>query len=181
MWYRVIYNMEETGILPHVVHESLLDLHNRYIRERYNAEPSEVEELDDVWLDPGGMVCTLTEPYNITLDDETNIKVKEEHICMVADYFFNKDMYKLMGEAYLENKRLKNIQARFLSDDAVKVYMAYYILVMDHETYLKISSVLEGKYIKGLETYFKLVEKLSGHQPVYDLNYYFPHIEPAEA
>jgi len=178
MWYRVTYTKET--IRPHIIHKDFLELHHRYILERYAAAPKEVTEVDDILLDPGGMIALATEPITLAAEN-CMATIKSEHVCVVADYFFNKEIYELVKSAYDNNEADPKLRARFLSEDCMKIYMEYNVLVMSPGDYLNISSKLDEHYISGLETYFNLIEKLSGINEFQELTYYFPNIEPAEA
>ena len=178
MWYRVTYTKE--AIRPHIIHKDLLELHHRYILERYAAAPKAVTEVGDILLDPGGMIALATEPI-VLMADRFVAKIKSEHVCVVSDYFFNKEIYELVKKAYDNNEADPKLRARFLGQGCMKIYMEYSVLVMSPEDYLDISSKLDEQYISGLETYFNLIEKLSGANEFQELTYYFPHIEPAEA
>tara|TARA_B100000131_G_scaffold321663_1_gene373112 strand:+ start:2355 stop:2891 length:537 start_codon:yes stop_codon:yes gene_type:complete len=178
MWYRVTYTKDT--IRPHLIHEDLLDIHHRYILERYKSDPELVEKTDNVLLDPGGMIAMATEP-EIIVGDEYIAEIKAEHICIVSDYFFNKEIYEIIKEAYDNKVEDPKVGVRFLSDDCIKVYMQYYVVVMKPEHYLDIASKLDDKYMSGLETYFKIIESMSSVSEIQEITYYFPNIEPAEA
>jgi hypothetical protein len=180
MWYSLKYDLEKHNIRPHVVEGDLLSWHNKYIVDTYTAAPNKVDELSEIYLDPGGMVLIGREPYRYALDDGTIMCVKKEHVWSAVDYFFSREIYST-AESHTASKIHPDLQVRVIDNSIVKVYLDYYVLVLKKETYLSICDMIEDRYTESLADYLNLLTGSFGIGEEEELIAYASAIDPAEA
>ena len=180
MWDSIKYDLKKADILHHIVEKDLATWHHKYILEEYQAVPNGIESIKEIYLDPGGMMIIGSDPHIYKLDDGTNIKIKEEHIWAIVEYFFNRDLY-LEAKNHKESKYKSGSNIRVIDDKIVKVYFGYYVLVLKTETYLSICDAIEVDYISSANTYLKILTDLIEPSGVEDLIDYASLFKPAEA
>ena len=180
MWYNVQYELEEDGITPHVVQGDLLEWHNEYILKEYNKAPKSVTELTEAFLDPGGMLIMGTKPLSFKLNDDEEVKVKKEHVWTATDFFFNREIYEI-AKAHTESKIHPDLRMRVINNKIEKVYLSYYILVLNVESYLSICDFLESEYLNGMNEYLDMMDRLMLGEEISKLLEYVKHLEPGEA
>ena len=155
MWHSVRYK-QGTGIFPHVVQEDLLDWHYDYIKNTYSLDHEESNEANSAWIDPGGAIMKDIETISIKNNGNELIKVRAEHILIALENYFSTDIYDSALHAYLEEDSPVVYPVRIKSDNIIKVYFPYYILVTTHENYLAICEGLERCYIDGINAMIKM-------------------------
>ncbi len=160
MWYLVTYPIDK-GLFSHVVEESCLEEHNLYIKEKYDAEPNWVKEIDMIRIDPGGIMLKDGGSQSFSIGGSDVATINDEHILTSIDYYFSLD---LLGDA-LERmmnpeEDSKGYTVRVLKEDIVKVYQPYSILVMRADMYMFIAESIEKFYMAGLQAYYNLAPYL---------------------
>tara|TARA_B100000287_G_C20443926_1_gene706757 strand:+ start:45 stop:593 length:549 start_codon:yes stop_codon:yes gene_type:complete len=160
MWYLITYPIEK-GLFSHLVEESCLEEHNKYIKEKYDAEPSWSKEIDKVRIDPGGIMLSNSEPSLIDLPDGSTAEINNEHILSVIDYYFSMDILADASDRIMNTpEEDKGYTVRVLKEDIIKVYQPYIILVMRADVYMHIATRIEKLYLKGLHAFYDMASIL---------------------
>lgn len=159
MWHLVTYHMSK-GLFSHIVEDSCLEEHNKYIKEKYDAEPEWTKEVDQINLDPGGMMRTNGSQTVIDTEDECKFVVNDEHIIPAIEYYFSIDLLINASERRIDGEDDSGYTVRIIKDDIIKVYQPFMILVMRADMYMDIAGSIEKLYLKGLNSYLELVSTL---------------------
>ena len=156
MWHSVRYK-QESGIFPHVVQEDLLDWHYNYIKTTYNLDHEDSDKASSAWVDPGGAIMKDIETISIKNADIELVKIRAEHILVAVEIYFSTHIYDQALATYLEvDNDPVSYPVRIKSDNVIKVYFPYYILVTTHENYLAICDGLERCYLDGINAMIKV-------------------------
>lgn len=82
-WQTLIYS-RESKVRNHFCHPLAAKGRRLYIHERYNAEPTEIRQMDSMWLDMGGCVCLDDPKESIYLGGGRSFGCWSHHISSVV-------------------------------------------------------------------------------------------------
>lgn len=160
MWHLVTYHMSK-GLFSHIVEDSCLEEHNEYIKDKYDAVPEWTKEIDEISLDPGGMMLANGGKTAIETSDGCRFVLNNEHILAAVSYYFSMEILIDASERRINDpENDKGFTVRIIKDDIVKVYQPFMILVMRADMYMDICDSMERIYLKGLNAYFDLMATL---------------------
>ena len=149
------------GLFSHIVEDSCLEEHNEYIKNKYDAEPEWTKEIDEITLDPGGMVLVNGSKTIIKTSDGCRLVLNNEHILAAVEYYFSLELLIDASERRMNiPEDDEGYTVRIIKDDIVKVYQPFMILVMRADMYMNVCDAMEKIYMKGLSAYFDLIETL---------------------
>lgn len=181
MWHLTSYHISK-GLFSHIVQDECLEAHNEYIKLNYDSEPEWTKEIDEIIIDPGGLMRANGSKSKIIIDDNDLFTINNEHILIAINYYFNID---ILSDAIdrIETSREKNegYTVRFIDDNVLKVYLPYMILVMTPDTYMSIAGAMEKLYLKGVNAYLELVSQLPDEHFEFALGEPFMSDDVAEA
>jgi hypothetical protein len=155
MRYPLIY-----GFFTHYVEDAALELHTKSIKEKHNFKPVEPEEVSLITIDPGGMMRMNGPKETIELEDGFKFQINSEHVLIAANFYFNIGLFEeaCMVFGGMESEYLMTIEV--MSEDIVKVYLPYSVLVMTVDRYAHLCKEFNGLYLDGMNAYINLMGDL---------------------
>ena len=153
--YPLIY-----GFFTHYVEDAALELHNEHVKKKHNFESIEPKEVSLVTIDPGGMMRMNGPKETIESEDGFRFQINNEHILAAANFYFNIELFEEACMVYggMESEYLMTIE--IISDDIIKVYLPYSVLVMTIDRYAYLCDQFNKLYLEGMNSYMNLIGDL---------------------
>ena len=144
-WKKAVFYPNH-AIKIHYIHPDVAKVGLDDIKARHDAEPTKVEDVAELRIDPGGMLDMNSEPLAKEFDGLT-VSVKPEHIS---------------GAIYRWNR------IREVSPGVVKVYVGpYNCTILSKELHAKIGGWLVQNEMVGFAARKDIADGLSGHTNIY--------------
>lgn len=146
-WIKLVYypriSQDNEIIKTHIVHDSVELEFLKDIKSRYGLDPESRSEIENLSIDPGGMIYLLNNAIKTEIDS-LNVSVKPEHIILAIKRWTRK---------------------REIEKDVFRVYISDFMCIGVRENqYYKIGAWLASKQAEGYVAQMELIEtlKISG-------------------
>jgi hypothetical protein len=144
-WKKAVFYPDH-AIKIHYIHPDVAEVGLDDIKARHGAEPTSVEEISDLRIDPGGMLDMNSEPLVKEFDGLT-VSVKPEHIS---------------GAIYRWNR------TREVAPGVLKVYVSQYdCTLISEELHAKIGGWLVQNEMVGFAARKDIADRLNDHPNIY--------------
>ena len=143
-WSELDYNW---AVKRHVVHDSVVEIAKRDVEAKHRCIPVGIQPVEDLHIDPGGMIFMDSVIKEVTLPDGSMVSVRPELILSALMVWTH---HRVLDEALPNGEKV------------IKVYCgSFHVAVMPESIYNKIGAWLAVSKAEGHVARMELVEALS--------------------